>query len=281
MLCIYIMSIVGRVDSKPVYWANSNPATLPQFLNTAGGGGGYASGINNLGNIVGQVDAKPVYWANSNPATLPQPLSIGGGTLGFAGGINNLGNIVGQVDGIPVYWANSNPTTLPQPLSIGGGTYNFAVGINDGNILTSNICFPAGTPIKTDQGSVNIESLDTAIHTIRGQPILFITQTVTLDKYLIGFRKNAIGRNIPSQATIMSKDHKIEYEGQMVPAYRFLNVSSEVKKVKYNGEILYNVLLADYGRMEVNNMVCETLHPENNILKYFNLAPQRLVTRVG
>ena len=184
-------------------------------------------------------------------------------------------SIVGQVGSNPVYWANSNPATLPQSLNLGGGVNGgFAYGINDGNILTSDICFPAGTPIKTDQGSVNIESLDTTIHTINGQPILFITQTVTLDKYLIGFRKNAIGRNIPSQATIMSKDHKVEYEGQMVPAYRFLNVSSEVKKVKYNGEILYNVLLADYGRMEVNNMVCETLHPENNILKHFHLVPQ-------
>ena len=185
-------------------------------------------------------------------------------------------SIVGQVvftsgTPVPVYWANSNPATLPQPLNLGAGTFGFAYGINDGNILTSDICFPAGTPIKTDQGSVNIESLDTTIHTINCQPILFITQTVTLDKYLIGFRKNSIGRNIPSQATIMSKDHKIEYDGQMVPAYRFLNVSSEVKKVKYNGEILYNVLLADYGRMEVNNMVCETLHPENIIAKIQSL----------
>ena len=39
--------------------------------------------------------------------------------------------------------------------------------------------------------------------------------------------------------------------------------------MKYNGEILYNVLLADYGRMEVNNMVCETLHPDNIIAKLY------------
>jgi hypothetical protein len=246
-------------------------------LNLGGGGGGYAFGINNLGNIVGSIDEKPVYWANSNPTTLPQSLNLGGGgVFGYAYGINNLGNIAGSINsGKPVYWTNSSPTTLPQSLNLGGITKsdeNYAYGINDGTILTSNICFPAGTPIKTDQGCVNIELLDNDIHTINSQPILFITQTVTLDKYLIGFRKNSIGRNIPSQATIMSKDHIIEYKGKMVPAYRFLNVSSEVKKVKYNGEILYNVLLADYGRMEVNNMICETLHPENMIAKIQSLS---------
>ena len=76
-------------------------------------------------------------------------------------------------------------------------------------------------------------------------------------------------RNIPNKKTIMSKDHKIEFKGQMVPAERLLNFSSDVKKVKYNGEILYNVLLSEYGNINVNNMTCETLHPENMIAKLY------------
>ena len=68
----------------------------------------------------------------------------------------------------------------------------------------------------------------------------------------------------------MSKDHKIVFNGQLVPAERCLDYSSEVKKVKYSGEILYNVLLANYGVMKVNNLTCETLHPENVIAKLYN-----------
>jgi hypothetical protein len=81
--------------------------------------------------------------------------------------------------------------------------------------------------------------------------------------------RHALNRNCPSQKTIMTKDHKIEFEGRMVPAYRFLDYSDQVKKVKYNGEVLYNVLLDQYGKMEVNNLVCETLHPENIIAKLY------------
>lgn len=69
----------------------------------------------------------------------------------------------------------------------------------------------------------------------------------------------------------MTKDHKIMFEGRLVPAYRFLDFSDQVKKVKYTGETLYNVLLSDYGVMNINNLVCETLHPENIIAKLYTM----------
>jgi hypothetical protein len=40
-----------------------------------------------------------------------------------------------------------------------------------------------------------------------------------------------------------------------------------VIKVKYSGELLYNVLLEQHSTMKVNNILCETLHPENAIAK--------------
>ena len=135
--------------------------------------------------------------------------------------------------------------------------------------IISNICFPAGTPIQTDQGRIPIEQIDVRINTIGQKAIRHITQTVTLDQYLILFLKNSLGRNCPSANTIMTKDHQIEYNGQLVPAERFLNFSREVKKVKYSGEILYNVLLAQHGIMTVNGLQCETLHPENLIAKLY------------
>ena len=63
----------------------------------------------------------------------------------------------------------------------------------------------------------------------------------------------------------MSKDHRVEYDVQMVPAYRLLDYSALVTKVNYNGEFLYNVLLEEYGSMSVNNMRCETLEPTSPI----------------
>jgi hypothetical protein len=142
-------------------------------------------------------------------------------------------------------------------------------GVNPDPNAQSNICFPAGTPVQTDQGLVNIELLDKNIHTIANNNIVAITKTVTLDKYLISFPQNTIGYKIPSQTTIMSKDHKIDFKGQLVPAERFLDFCSEIKKVKYNGQVLYNVLLEKHGRINVNGMICETLHPENIIAKLY------------
>ena len=33
--------------------------------------------------------------------------------------------------------------------------------------------------------------------------------------------------------------------------------------VDYNGETLFNVLLKKHDKMMINNLICETLHPEN------------------
>lgn len=171
----------------------------------------------------------------------------------YVGGGYSLTN-----DGTYLYVANLLQKTISR----------FALGTASATAL-SNICFPAGTPIKTDQGFIPIEQLQPGTHTISKKPIEHITQTMTLDKYLISFQPSSLGYNVPNQKTLMSKDHKIAFNGQLVPAYRFLDYSDKVKKVKYSGEVLYNVLLAEHGLMEVNKLQCETLHPENVIAKLY------------
>jgi hypothetical protein len=223
-----------------------------------------------------------VSWADADPLTPPIALNINlnGAIAGSANGINTLGQIVGSISdsqgvNTPVSWADADPLTPPTALNfnLNGAIEGVAFGINDPPTPTplpmSNICFPAGTPIKTDQGIVTIELLDKHIHTINHNAIRHITRTVTLDKYLIKFEQHALNRNCPSQKTIMTKDHQIEFDGRLVPAYRFLDYSDQVKKVTYNGETLYNVLLATHGTMVVNNLVCETLHPDNIIAKLY------------
>jgi len=261
----------------PVFWPNF---TAPPQTLSSGEGGAGAFSINNLGQIVGaigpeEITSTPVFWASST--ALSQPLTRGENVAAVARGINSLGQIVGvgvsgqiNVKKKPLFWANS--TVLPQELSGGFGN---AFGIADMPMpmpimpIISNICFPAGTPITTDQGRIPIELIDTQLHTIHHQPILLVTRTVTLDKYLISLAPHALGRNVPHTKTLMSKDHKIAFAGQLVPAYRFLDYSDQVKKVTYKGETLYNILLPGYSTMLINNLECETLHPDNIIAKLY------------
>jgi hypothetical protein len=143
--------------------------------------------------------------------------------------------------------------------------------------LISNICFIAGTPVTTDQGNIPIEKIDTTINTIRNKKIVAITKTVTQDKYLVCFEKDALGKNIPSQKTIISKNHKLFYNGKMIMAKEFLKDFDNVVKVKYTKQLLYNVLLEEHDKMMVNNLICETLHPENGVAKVY-MALQNLDT---
>ena len=92
------MNIVGAIDDKPVYWANSN--SQPQKLSLAGFPSGLAYGINSLRQIVGEIQTDdflgqpvPVYWADPN--SQPQKLSLGGYKGGGIFGINSLGQSVG------------------------------------------------------------------------------------------------------------------------------------------------------------------------------------------
>ena len=135
--------------------------------------------------------------------------------------------------------------------------------------IISDICFPAGTPVNTDQGVIAINNIEPLRHTINGKRILHITQTVSVDKYLICIEKGALGPNTPTSRTVMTKQHKILYQGVLVPAERLLDFPTGVKKVKYDGQLLYNILLEQYGVVRINNLTCETLHPDNAIAKLY------------
>jgi hypothetical protein len=136
------------------------------------------------------------------------------------------------------------------------------------------ICFLAGTPILTDQGLIHIEEIEPAIHTIDSKRIVTITQTISTEDHLICFEKHSLGLNYPNKKTIMSQKHQILYNGQMYCAESFVNgiaaaYYTNIYKVEYNGEILYNVLMENHDFMNVNNLIVETLNPENIIAKLY------------
>jgi len=150
---------------------------------------------------------------------------------------------------------------------------------------SSDICFRKGTPVRTDQGLIHIDKISPAVHTIRNKKIVAISKTVTQEKYLVCFEKDCLGPNMPSQKTFISANHKIFNKGTMIKAKEFVGKYENIYKVKYSGEVLYNVLMEEYDRIVVNNLICESLHPENTIaqlytiLQGFNLEEQQEIIK--
>jgi len=155
------------------------------------------------------------------------------------------------------------------------GSYNtttFNLNVSPPPAPISSICFPAGTPILTDQGNVPIEKINPKVHTIRNKKIKGIVMTKLNDDYLVCFEKNSLGPNVPHERTIMSGNHKVvvNRNGEMKMAREFLPTHytagmRNIHKVKYNGGPMYNVLMEKYDVMLVNNMMCETLDPVNKM----------------
>lgn len=136
--------------------------------------------------------------------------------------------------------------------------------------ITAPICFQKGALISTDFGVIPIEKIDPTKHTINQKKIVAITKTYYTEDYLICFEPNSLGKNYPNKRTVMTRDHKISYLNNMVEAESFVGRFQFIYKIKYNGDILYNVLMENHDLINVNNFICETLHPSNIVAKLYN-----------
>jgi hypothetical protein len=126
-----------------------------------------------------------------------------------------------------------------------------------------SICFPKGTPVTTNQGEIAIEKLRPGFHTIRGKKITAITCTQPDTTHIIRIKKNALGKNVPCASTHISNHHRVFYKGHMVKASDLVNMCEGVVTTSYGGEVLYNVVMKKHDKMMINNLICETLHPDN------------------
>jgi hypothetical protein len=131
------------------------------------------------------------------------------------------------------------------------------------------ICFPAGTPVTTDQGEINIELIDPDVHTIFNKKIIAITETIMLDNNIVCFEKNSLGYNIPNKKTHISKYHCVKYNDKLIEAYKFIGRLRGVYYEKYNGELLYNILMEKHYIIKVNNLKVETLNPINFVAQLY------------
>lgn len=131
------------------------------------------------------------------------------------------------------------------------------------------ICFPAGTPVLTDQGYIPIEEIDPEINTIRNKTIVAITKTITNHDKIVCFEKHSLGYNVPNKKTFVSLNHGIIYNKKLIPAKKFVGRKNGVYFKKYNREYLYNVLMEKHTGMLVNGMNVETLDPKNIVAKLY------------
>jgi len=100
--------------------------------------------------------------------------------------------------------------------------------------------------------------------------IVGITETISKLNYLVCIEESALGKNIPSVDTIISPNHRLLFNREMVEAKYLLEKDVGVRAIKYNGERLYNVLLETYDKMMVNNLIVETLDPSNVIAQMYS-----------
>ena len=144
---------------------------------------------------------------------------------------------------------------------------------------TQIICFPVNTPVTTDQGFVPIQELENGSYTINGNKVLGVVSSKSQSSIdMVLFKKNALGNNIPSQDTLMTRNHKVYYNNIPKEAISFTTTAFKVNKsqlkclpsnpkpkvIQYTEEV-YNVMLDAGHKMKVNNMLVETLDPSNKL----------------
>lgn len=227
----------------------------------------YNSGITDLENEFPN-------WSKYFQVTPPTPdnNTIGSSFSVFAKGTKLTSKWNTLTTPITIVRGKNTVTYTFTPTETGTYQLNISDGYGKSQFVTitvtapiSTACFPAGTLIVTNQGIIPIDKINPEIHTIRNKQILAITKSVSMDKYLVKFEKDSLGKNIPSETTIMTQGHSVFYKGKMILAKDFVKHMENVKKIPYNGEIVYNILLEKYDKMVVNNLICNTM-PTNHLL---------------
>jgi hypothetical protein len=137
-------------------------------------------------------------------------------------------------------------------------------------VICGTICFLSGSMVLTDQGSIAIEYLIPNVHTIFKKKIIGVSMTYSLEPTLVCIPKHAFSKHMPIRDTFLSNNHKIYYDGSFLEAEKMIGYKG-VHTIPYENQILYNVILKEYGIMNVNNLICETLDPCNPVAKEFIL----------
>lgn len=285
--------VQAKADLENMYFRFGN---LTPTYNTLGTGPNYIfqPGVYSITGNINFTTTDTVTFSNTQNIINPQWVFLSGGTLNFTG----LDTITYLPDTEQrIYWVAATTITIDVDSSallkgifIGpdGVTFssfdapNLGAAYAGGNVPSSTasfvtfteqtitrgfgyqaICFLEGTPINTDQGIIPINEIIADFHTIDNKRIVAVTQTRDSNTFLVCFKKDSLDDNVPNQDTITSRFHRVEYNGEMIKACDLMESVKNVVKVDYTGQLLYNILMEKHDKMIVNNLVCETLHPDN------------------
>jgi len=257
-----------------------------RVLEPAGGGNGHylqaetivqlnRNNFNSIRNLSTTLDISKLFpWETNSPEidSVFVPLTVvtnSPGTLVFSSSRTDLASFNNSSEGVMKLTRKGHAViTVSQEATanhVAAPAQSRYFHTNQFNYIT-NICFPAGTPVLTDQGSFPIEEL--SAQTLHGKRIVYVTKTVSEDSHLVCFEKDSLGENLPSLRTLMTMNHGVEKDGNLVEAREFVN-GDKVHLVPYEGEPLYNVLLENHSVMNVNGLVVETLDPTSKIAKFY------------
>ena len=217
---IIVGAFVDGDIEKALVWLNAED--IPKSLSLKGpdgvvGTAGAARYINNSGEIIGRIVygkdavAIDVYWTSYLDQT-PKSFRLEGEIFDISD------TIVPTTTYAPPTTTYVPPTTtyVPPTTTYVPPTTTYVPPTTTAPVI-SNICFPAGTLITTDQGPVAIERLDTTKHSIAGDPILHVVKTIVLDKYLICFPKHSIKQHMPTQETLLYISSSVSYTHLTLP----------------------------------------------------------------
>lgn len=251
-----VYNITGPIDfvtGDSIVFTNTSNALNPQWVIIATTSINFAS-VTTAPDFSPATD-KSIYWVAGNSISINAGTTIGLKGVFMAGASITLAGSTLVNKG--AFYAGKGNVTFVVPSIFQG--FGFPA-----------ICFLENTPINTDQGILPINKLIAGVHTINNKRIVAITKTRDEDTFLVCFKKDSLGENIPNQDTITSKYHGVEHNGEMMEAHQFLDQFENVVKVEYNNETMYNILMDDHEKIIVNNLICETLNPEHPYAKKYN-----------
>ena len=258
---------------------------------------GYSVAVNNAGSIfIGgspQIDnndstalgkANVFYYLDNGTNKVWTQLGAGGNNnviYNEGGGSttnNGNGDILGEAD--------DDQTGISVTMNALGDIFGTGANFNDTDNTTDNkgqarvfdsstlsgTCFPGNTMIETDQEDIQIKDIDKDYHTINGKKIVAVTKIKLKksQKVLIKINKDTFGTNQPFNDLYCTKAHKIYYEGKLIRATDILKKNIDgVSEVEYENQNLYNILFEDYGSFKANNLIVESLNPNDKIAKLY------------
>ena len=145
-------------------------------------------------------------------------------------------------------------------------------------IPIGNICFSEETIITTDQGFIEINKIIPFYHSINNKQIKAVTKIILGEEYAIFINKDAIEPSYPNKDTIITANHLILVDNELIPAINcIMKNPNKIKKIPYKNNYMYNILLDDYSLIKANGLITETLHPKNEIaIDYLDFDPMKV-----